>query len=1611
MAPALSIGSETTVAEIVALARQKMDAARAKPADIATVGEFIGQFYRTVAPGDIVGKPLESLYGAARSAWSQVQQRRKPGQLAIRAFNPTSDEHGWTCEHTVVEIVNDDMPFLVDSVTAALAGLDLEVHVIIHPVIAVERDAAGDLVRLLPAAPEATAAESVMHVEVTRQTDADKLAHIVAELTSVLDDVRSAVTDWPAMRARLGEAMASNMPEEECHECRAFLEWLQDSHFTFLGSRVYHSVEAGSGPALRVDADSGLGVLRDPERRVFDELQANAAGQVEVRIFNQDGPPLIVAKSVRRATVHRPVAMDAIVVKRRDDAGNVVGIWLFLGLFTAEVYTNSPIDVPMLRGKIARVLASAGYRANSHDGKKLLSILDNLPRDELFQSSEAHLGEVAVRILQLQERRRVALFLRADDFHRFMSCLVYVPRDRFDTPLRLKVQDILEKAFAGEMLAYYTQIGDSPLARLQVLVRTDPGRMPVFDAAEIEARIANVARAWEDNLRDALYRGLGEERGAGLHRRYARAFPVNYIEHFDADTAVFDITRVEDTLKSGELGLNLYRPLEAQPGEVRLKVFHAGAAVPLSDILPMLEGMGLRVMEELPYALKLGDGAERNVWIHDFGMRAAHGGEVDIQAVRQPFQDALRRVWTGEVESDGFNRLVIGAGLTAREVIVLRAYAKYLRQVGFAFSQTYIAGALVDHADVTRMLVDLFHARNNPALAKDGVETAAALEAKILQALDAVESADADRILRRYLNLVRATLRTNYYQTEADGSHRPTLAFKLSSRDLEDLPKPRPWVETFVYSPRVEAVHLRGGKVARGGIRWSDRPEDFRTEILGLIKAQMVKNAVIVPVGAKGGFIVKRPPATGGREAFLAEGVACYKLFMRALLGLADNLVGGAVVPPKDTVRHDGDDPYLVVAADKGTATFSDIANAESQAAGFWLDDAFASGGSQGYDHKVMGITARGAWESVKRHFREIGRDIQSEPFTAVGVGDMAGDVFGNGMLMSRQTRLVGAFNHIHIFLDPDPDAETSYAERKRLFDTPRSTWADYDPKLISKGGGVFSRQAKSITVSPEVKARFGLATDVVTPNQMIRAILGADVDLLFFGGIGTYLRASDETDAEVGDRANDAVRLSSKMVRAKVVGEGANLGVTQRARIEFGQLGGRINTDAIDNSAGVDCSDHEVNIKILLNEIVARGDMTVKQRNTLLATMTDDVAQLVLRDNYLQSQALSMMEAHGADRLDEQARLIRHLERIGRLDRGIEFLPTEEELAERIAKRGVLTRPEAAVVMPYCKLWLFDELIDSDLPDEAQLDPELLGYFPEALQKGFASAIHSHRLRREIVATVIGNAMINRIGGTFLTEMIEETGRTPSDITRAFIVARSAFSLEAIWEAIEALDNQVPAATQLGMLMAINRAVRAIVAWILRHTPAPVDIPGLSVRLKAGAEALLPARMALDPQDHELGRLWAAAGVPDELVRRTLALEAMVSVPDVVTLGEVRKVAIPMAAVAYDRVGARFGFGWLRTQAGRLVPRTHWQKLAIGALMEDFAEQQRDVAQGVLALIGEGGSPDGVEPALAQWIAANTYAVDQADRLLGEYQDAAQPPDLAMLTVAARQYRTMARS
>jgi glutamate dehydrogenase len=1609
-----------------------------QPADHAEdAASFLRQFYDTVPPADIANLEPDQIYGAAMALLGYMR-RRRPGTPSIRVFNPRIDAHGWQGDHTVIEVVNDDMPFLVDSVTTALANLDLQVIMLIHPILHLRRDAEGVMTRLLPAdaPPEpGDLTESVMHLEITEQSDPVLLERIARELAEVLSDVRAAVEDWRPIQDRVHAITAevADLPgtaggeDDDTEEVRDFLAWLLDNHFTFLGHRnhSFTCTDSCRPDDLIVSVEDGLGILRDPDVLVFDELRHLSGLPAEVLTFLNQPTHLLITKASSRSRVHRPVHMDVVGVKRFGDDGRVVGIHLLVGLFTSNVYTNSPAFVPILRRKIERVMKKAGYRPFSHDGKRLLNILENLPRDELFQASGDKLLDMAVGILHLQERQHTALFLRRDDFERFVSCIVYVPRDRYDTSLRLQIQGILEDSLNGTLLAYYTQVADSPLARLHFIIRTEPGHIPPFDDAEIQGRIAAAARAWSDHLTDAIHAAKGEERGARLVRRYADAFPSFYRETFNAATAVFDMDRLEDSLERGRLTMNLYRPLEAPEEQVNFKVYRPDAAVPLSDILPMLENMGFRVVGEVPYEVRIQengavgpiprhDAARRSMWIHDFSVRA-EGAPIDVAAVRTAFHEAFAKVWEGEAENDGFNRLVIAAGLNWRDVVVLRAYARYLRQAAFTFSEASIQGALGAHPRVARHLIDLFHALLDPDRAH--VDNAEAVTNRILEDLDHIQSPDEDRILRRYLNLIQATLRTNYHQTAEDGGPKPYLSFKIDSRRVEDLPLPRPMVEVWVYSPRVEAVHLRGGKVARGGIRWSDRREDFRTEVLGLMKAQMVKNAVIVPVGSKGGFVVKQPPpAEAGREAWLAEGIDCYRTFMRGLLDVTDTLDGAAVVPPPAVVRRDDDDPYLVVAADKGTASFSDIANGISRDYGFWLDDAFASGGSQGYDHKAMGITARGAWEAVKRHFREMGHDTQSEDFTVVGVGDMAGDVFGNGMLLSRHIKLIAAFNHLHIFIDPDPDPAASWEERKRLFDLPRSTWADYSPALISPGGGVFERRAKRIPLSPEMKAMTGLTADSVPPSALIKALLQAEADLLWFGGIGTYVKAAAESNVEVGDRANDSLRIDGAAVRARVVGEGANLAFTQRGRIDYALSGGpdgkggRINTDAIDNSAGVDTSDHEVNIKILLNRVVGNGDLTMKQRNAMLESMTDEVAALVLRDNILQTQAISLMERLGVNQLDHQHRLMKMLEKAGRLDRAIEFLPDDEMIAERTAAKRGLTRPEISVVIAYSKIWLFDQILDSDLPDDPAMLGDLLNYFPAVLQDRYRDDISAHKLSREIIATHATNSMINRVGGTFVTQIMEKTGMPPDDIARAYIVARDAYALRALWRDVEALDNRVAADTQITMLLEANRLIERTTLWVLRHAPRPLDVAALSAAFRDGRAALegcLEDICPADLQDDILARRQAyrEAGVPDDLATTVAQIIILASTPDVVRLSHEQEVEIAVASTHYFAVGSRFGLGWLRAAADRLVQgASHWQKLAVAAVIDELYADQRAITAQVLRTVGPRDTPD---EAIEAWAETCRPAVERAEGLVQEMR-ATGNMDLAMLTVASRQFGTL---
>jgi glutamate dehydrogenase len=1570
--------------------RERIDGSEA-----ADVERFVRAYYAHVAPDDLLDRSALDLYGAALAHWNLARVRR-PGEIKVHVYTPNVEEHGWESAHTVVETVVDDMPFLVDSVSMEVTRHGSAIHLVIRPIVHVRRDEEG---RLLGLDTDAGLAESLIHLEIDRQSDPAALDELRTCLLRILGQVRAAVEDWPSMRQRVRDVVAElretppPADTEQLAETRDLLEWIHDDHFTFLGYREYDMLTEQGEDVLRGAPGSGLGILRETGERPISSSFAQLPP--EVRRLARAKTVLNLTKANSRATVHRPSYLDYIGVKRFDAAGEVAGERRFLGLYTHTAYSASPWEIPVLRRKAARVLERSGLPEGSHDHKALVEIIETYPRDELFQISEDDLFEIALGILHLGERRRVRLFVRRDLFGRFSSCLVYLPRERFHTENRVRIQQILQEAFDGTSVDYTTRVSESVLARLHFVIFTAPGRVPEWDSAEIERRLATATREWADDLRDALSEQLFE--------RYGEAFPGAYRDDFPARQAVLDISRIEQLDTAGDLGMSLYLPLTSSADHLAFKLLRSGPPIMLSDVLPLLENMGVKVTDERPYEVKPRDCPP--VWIYDFGLEC--DAEIELETVRETFQDAFARAWRGEAENDGFNRLVLSARLTAREIAILRAIAKYLRQAGSTFSQAYMEDALADHPAIARLLVGFFRLRLDPARAADADEAARALDLEIEDAIDRVASLDEDRILRSFLRVVRAVLRTNYFQTEADGQAKPYLSLKLDPDLIPDLPEPRPMFEVFVYSPRTEGVHLRGGKVARGGIRWSDRREDFRTEVLGLMKAQTVKNAVIVPVGAKGGFVVKQPPSDGDRSALLEEVVACYRTFMRGLLDVTETIAGGEVVPPPDVVRHDDDDPYLVVAADKGTATFSDIANAISADYGFWLGDAFASGGSTGYDHKTMGITARGAWESVKRHFRELGTDIEQKDFTVAGIGDMSGDVFGNGMLLSRHIRLIGAFDHRHVFIDPDPDAESSFAERERLFRLPGSSWADYDPTLISAGGGVYPRTAKSIALSPEARTALRVDAESLTPNEVIRALLRAPVDLLWNGGIGTYVKAKEERHAEVGDKTCDALRVDADELRCRVVGEGGNLGFTQRARVAFALRGGRIFMDAIDNSAGVDCSDHEVNIKILLDSIVADGDLTEKQRNALLAEMGDEVAALVLRDNYEQAQAISTSAAQASSMVEVHQRYIRSLEQSGILNRELEFLPSEEVLDEREAAGRGLTTPEFAIVLSYTKIALSEELLASDLPEDPGFSSELERYFPTHLRERFGPRLTRHPLRREIVASRIANELVNRAGTTFAFRLHDETGAGAADIARAYAVAREVFDLRGLWAEIEALDGRVAAGTQVAMLLRTRVLLERATRWLLRHRRRPLNVATAISHFAPGAAALADALPALlGTSELEASRTksaeLAAAVVPPALAERVARLEALVPSLDIIELAASAGLDVASVAEVYFALGARLELHWLRDRIIALPRETRWDAMARAALRDDvYAEQAALTAEVIQA--------SAREPVEA-WLARNANAVDRCLQVLADIRTSGAL-DLARLSVAVREIRNLIHS
>ncbi|MCG8926177.1 NAD-glutamate dehydrogenase [Lentzea sp. CC55] len=1628
-APAAADGSRTASPEQVR--DELIERAAANAPELA---DLIRLFYRHVPAEEVNDDDPVDLVGAVRSNY-QLAESRVPGRAAVRILNPTRSADGWQCPVTVVQVVTDDMPYLVDSVASELTRAGVQVQRVVHPIVVVRRDpVTGERTEVLPTAdpadpPADALAESWMNIEVDLITDPGRARELETRLQAVLTDVREVVEDTDRMVAtalQLAGELEKDASESTTDGAK-LLQWLADGHFTFMGYRQYELVHEDGEPALRAVLASGLGVLRQ------DSLAARSLTAGPDNGAQALSPDLLVlTQASAQSSVHRSVYPYYVGVKTFDAEGNVSGEHRFLGIFSTTALHEDVLDIPVIERRVREVIHRAGFPLQSYSGQRMLEVIQNYPRTELFSVDADTLYQTTTGVIALAERRRLRLFLRRDPFGRFFSCLVYLPRDRYTTTSRLAMQEVLLAELGGLNLEYSARIGESALARVHFMVHTDPARTLEPDVHAIQAKLAEAVRSWDDRMVEAVG-GDGAESATEQGQRFAAVFPEAYKEDFPASTGLEDYRRIE-RLAEGDLDMVFYVPDNAEPGERRFKLFVTGEGITLSDVLPMLQRMGVIVVDERPYEIAREDGVQ--CWIYDFGLRIdkaalAQLSEEDLDNVRVRFQDAFAAVWRGEAEVDRFNSLVLQAGLTWQQAAMLRAYAKYLRQAGTPYSQDYIEDAVLGHTSVAIALVALFESRFDPRL--DDATRADRTETMVVETgklIDDVTSLDADRILRSLLTLINATLRTNYFFRDAEGNARPYLSVKLDPQAIPDLPQPRPKFEIFVYSPRVEGVHLRFGSVARGGLRWSDRREDFRTEILGLVKAQAVKNAVIVPVGAKGGFVVKRPiPATGDpgidRENFMSEGIACYKMFISGLLDLTDNLINNEVVPASQVVRYDGDDTYLVVAADKGTATFSDIANGVSQSYGFWLGDAFASGGSIGYDHKAMGITAKGAWESVKRSFRELGVDTQTEEFTVVGIGDMSGDVFGNGMMLSEHIRLVAAFDHRHIFIDPNPVAATSFAERVRLFNVPRSSWDDYDRSLISEGGGVFPLTAKSIPVSEQARVALGLPEGVekLSPPELKKAILLAPVDLLWNGGIGTYVKASTESHADVGDKANDSIRVDGNELRVKVIGEGGNLGLTQRGRIEFARGGGKVNTDALDNSAGVDCSDHEVNIKILLDHLVREGSVEQQQRNEVLAEMTDEVGELVLADNYSQNSVLGVSRAHAAPMLSVHARLTADLEARGALNRKLEALPSVAEF-KALEKNGEgLTSPELATLLAFTKLTLKEELLASDIPTIDTFTRKLPDYFPSLLRERFGAEIPNHPLARQIITTVVVNEVVDGGGISYAFRLAEEMSASATDAVRAYAVVTQVFDLPSIWREIEALDTVVPTDVQDSMVLETRRLLDRASRWLLSNRPQPLAVGSTINRFRGVVEELSPYAFDL-LQGKELAVVadkadrYVEQGVPAELARKVAALLYMYGLLDVTEIAELAEREFGPTGGAgperthretaelYFALSDHLDIDHMLDSVTSLERGNRWHALARLALRDDFYSSLRAISLDVLRASDEG---DTASEKISKWEQANASRLARSRGALEEINRVRQL-DLATLSVAARQVRSMVR-
>lgn len=1598
------------IQKVIAHIKQKLPAEEANAISI-----FAKQYYLSASPADLLERNVIDLYGAMVAHWHFIA-KREPHESKVHVYNPQYEQHGWQSTHTVIEIISDFKPFLIESIRMVLNRRGLNVHLILHSgKLDVMRDAEGNIQSIHLVEPSAKNGHSELStfIEIDRQGDPKVLEELKKALESTIEDVTLMVDDWHAMTDKMKgvlEELAARLDQSSKpdydEEIIEFLKWINANHFTYLGYCQRKLEVKNSHYEWSLDKNSCLGILRNQGASYFEPFQEMTKAAQELALSKH---PLILGKTDRISTVHRPAYTDFIVIKIFGKNGEVIGQHQFIGLYTSAAYNRSPEYIPLLRLKVKKILERANTTFDSHDGKALINILETLPRDDFFHGTVEEIYDLSMGILHLQERQRIRLFIRKDHFTRIFSCLVYVPRERFNSKLREKMSSILLNELGGYQVDFSTRFSESILARIHFIIRFKDDATKDYDVTLIEQKLVQSGRTWDDNLKEAILDYYGEEEGNRLFQKYRGAFPAGYRSDYNVRTAVYDINHIEKLIDSNPLEMSFYRPLDEPEGILRFKIYSPDNSIPLSDIIPMMECMGLRVISERPHEIEPKNG--RHVWINDFGMIHNAKKDLNVDEIKEVFQEAFYHIWYKDAESDGFNRLVLGVGLNWREVTMLRAYAKYLWQIGFTFTQAYIEDVLAGLPLITADLVSLFKARFDISLSQEKRnELVNDLRLKIKTNLDEVKNIDEDRIIRRYMQVILATIRTNYFQVDQEGHPKSFLSFKFDPSAITELPLPRPLFEVFVYSPRVEGVHLRGAKVARGGIRWSDRREDFRTEVLGLMKAQQVKNAVIVPLGAKGGFIPKCLPQRASREEIMAEGIACYKTFIQGLLDITDNLIENKVIPPINVIRYDVDDPYLVVAADKGTATFSDIANAISKNYSFWLADAFASGGSSGYDHKKMGITARGAWESVKRHFRELGIDTQKTDFTVVGIGDMAGDVFGNGMLLSRHIKLIGAFNHMHIFLDPNPDPEVSFNERYRLFHLPRSTWEDYDPKLISKGGGVFLRSSKFIPLSEEMQEILGVTQSQMVPNELIRALLTAKIDLLWNGGIGTYVKSSIEHNVNIGDRTNDALRVNGNELRCRVVGEGGNLGFSQLGRVEYALTGGKLNTDAIDNSGGVDCSDHEVNIKILLNGIMLIGDLTEKQRNVLLEEMTDEVAELVLENNRSQIEAISVAEFNAEKNAQMHCRLIEHLEQYGNLDRDLEFLPSNEELLSRQQINRGLTRPELAVLLAYCKTMLKAELLASDVPEDPYIARDLVTAFPHQLVERYKKELYTHRLKREIIAMQISNSVINDMGLGFIHRLQDETGASIPEIIRGYVAAREIFHALKFREAVNALDFIVPADVQVKMLHELNRLVRRGARWFLRHGVGTMNVQEVIDHFMPGMQQVREGlKHALQGTAEEYLTEFAQElineNVPEEIALITAQMSAMFSALDIVDAATMYNLPVEAVTITYYAIGSRLELGWFREQIKLHPVSNHWDSLARAAFRDDLDRQQRNLTIAVMMMQD---NVTDIEAQIDAWMSLNKVKIDRWKHMIADLRSIGKR-EFTMYSVALRELMELA--